>query len=163
VKSASGTTSIARSYGSGSTKVATIPSGQLYSGRLSGGGTRSSIFGSRFAGFTSSLTNLLDTHSPLFTRQYGSGYPGISTPGVAGRGFPFGFWPVTFGGAAGAGVNNRYRSDEVCDTVARSNSSYKNLTPSIVWRSNQFLTSRWYPSRCPIPTSGWLKHIPYFV
>ena len=28
---------------------------------------------------------------------YGSGYPGITGRGVAGRGFPFWFWPVVWG------------------------------------------------------------------
>ena len=53
MKSASGSISSAESYGSGSTKVNTIPSGQLFSGRLSGGGTRSDVFGSRFVSFSS--------------------------------------------------------------------------------------------------------------
>ncbi|ESK96190.1 hypothetical protein Moror_7180, partial [Moniliophthora roreri MCA 2997] len=35
--------------------------------------------------------------------QYGSSYPGITGHRVAGRGFPFYFWPVTWSGAAGVG------------------------------------------------------------
>jgi hypothetical protein len=33
-------------------------------------------------------------------RTYGSGYSGFSTRGVAGRPFPFYFWPVVWGGGA---------------------------------------------------------------
>ncbi|KAF9076787.1 hypothetical protein BDP27DRAFT_1312584 [Rhodocollybia butyracea] len=51
----------------------------MFSGRPAGGGTRSAVYGSR---------------------AYGSGYPGSSGLGVAGRGFPFFFWPVVWGGAA---------------------------------------------------------------
>ncbi|KAF8577674.1 hypothetical protein K439DRAFT_1364203 [Ramaria rubella] len=95
VKSPSGSTANAISYGGGSTKVTTIPASQLFSGRLSGGGTRPNIFG----------TN----------RQYGSGYPGTTTSGIAGRGFPFGFWPVTFGAAAGLGASSQFHSHEYGD------------------------------------------------
>jgi hypothetical protein len=38
-----------------------------------------------------------------FCRRYGSGYPGLGNNGVAGRGFPFFFWPIVWGGALGAG------------------------------------------------------------
>ncbi|KAI0353843.1 hypothetical protein OH77DRAFT_1550857 [Trametes cingulata] len=71
------------SYGSGTTKVVTIPAGQPFAGRSSGGATRGQIFGSR---------------------TYGSGYPGVSGAGVAGRGFPFVFWPVVWGGGLGYGA-----------------------------------------------------------
>ncbi|EEB96747.1 hypothetical protein MPER_04067, partial [Moniliophthora perniciosa FA553] len=69
-----------------------LPAGQAFAGRQVGGGTRDQVFGSR---------------------QYGSGYPGVAGRGVAGRGFPFYFWPVAWGGAAGAGTaaylhNNEY-------------------------------------------------------
>ncbi|KAJ3716313.1 hypothetical protein DFJ43DRAFT_1227653 [Lentinula guzmanii] len=76
-------------YGNGATKVITIPSGQLFSGRSAGGATRSQIFG---------------------TRTYGSGYPSISGRGVANRGFPFFFWPLVWGGAAGGTAS--YLHDE---------------------------------------------------
>uniref|UniRef100_A0A0W0EVJ1 Uncharacterized protein n=1 Tax=Moniliophthora roreri TaxID=221103 RepID=A0A0W0EVJ1_MONRR len=36
--------------------------------------------------------------------QYGSGYPGVTGAGVSGRGFPFHFWPIAWGGAAGVGT-----------------------------------------------------------
>ncbi|KAH9848782.1 hypothetical protein C2E23DRAFT_738709 [Lenzites betulinus] len=75
--------SSAVSYGSGTTKVVTIPAGQPFSGRQSGGATRGQIFG---------------------TRSYGSGYPGVSGLGVGGRGFPFVFWPVVWGGGLGYGA-----------------------------------------------------------
>ncbi|KAF9225627.1 hypothetical protein BS17DRAFT_554757 [Gyrodon lividus] len=79
----SGSTSSGKStatvYGSGGGKSITIPSGQLFSGRSAGGGSRGQVFG---------------------TRMYGSGYPGITGRGVAGRGFPFWFWPVVWGGGS---------------------------------------------------------------
>lgn len=38
-------------------------------------------------------------------RTYGSGYPGTTGRGVAGRGFPFFFWPVVWpGGGGGRGA-----------------------------------------------------------
>ncbi|KAL0573658.1 hypothetical protein V5O48_008304, partial [Marasmius crinis-equi] len=70
------------SSSSGGGAIATVPSG-AFAGRSVGGGTRNQVFG---------------------TRQYGSGYPGVVGAGVAGRGFPFYFWPVTWGGAAGVGT-----------------------------------------------------------
>ncbi|KAI0754032.1 hypothetical protein C8Q80DRAFT_1136347 [Daedaleopsis nitida] len=71
------------SYGSGTTQVITIPAGQPFAGRTSGGATRGSVFG---------------------TQQYGSGYPGNTGLGVAGRGFPFVFWPLVWGGGFGYGA-----------------------------------------------------------
>ncbi|KAI9569798.1 hypothetical protein HD554DRAFT_449957 [Boletus coccyginus] len=71
---ASGKTS-ATAYGSGGGSTFTIPGGQLFAGRSAGGGTRVEVFG---------------------TRTYGSGYPGIQGRGVAGRGFPFWFWPIVW-------------------------------------------------------------------
>ncbi|KAK0202711.1 hypothetical protein DFS33DRAFT_1385080 [Desarmillaria ectypa] len=68
----SGSTGGGSKGGSGSTS--TIPSGQLFAGRTS--------------------------WPVLYRRSYGSGYPGTSGRGVAGRGFPFYFWPVVWGGAA---------------------------------------------------------------
>lgn len=50
-------------------------------------------------------------------RFYGSGYPGIAGRGVAGRGFPFFFWPVVFvGGGAGSGA---YLHDTEVDVLHR--------------------------------------------
>jgi hypothetical protein len=46
--SSSGSSKSATSYGAGGGKVTTIPSGQLFAGRTSGGGTRSEVFGNRF-------------------------------------------------------------------------------------------------------------------
>ncbi|KIM50671.1 hypothetical protein SCLCIDRAFT_34087 [Scleroderma citrinum Foug A] len=71
--------SSASAYGYGGGKSITIPSGQLFEGRSAGGGTRNQIFGSK---------------------SYGSGYPGITGRGVAGRGFPFWFWPIVWGSTA---------------------------------------------------------------
>ncbi|KAH9483897.1 hypothetical protein JR316_0003375 [Psilocybe cubensis] len=79
----SGTTKPATSYGFGGGKATTIPSGQLFAGRSAGGGNRDQVFGNR---------------------QYGSGYPGETGRGVSGRGFPFFFWPLAWGGVAGVGT-----------------------------------------------------------
>ncbi|KIM48790.1 hypothetical protein M413DRAFT_86133 [Hebeloma cylindrosporum] len=46
--SSSGSSKSATSYGSGGGKASTIPSGQLFAGRTSGGGTRSEVYGNRF-------------------------------------------------------------------------------------------------------------------
>ncbi|KAJ7032458.1 hypothetical protein C8F04DRAFT_1003971 [Mycena alexandri] len=70
-------------YGPGGCSASTISSGQPFSGRKQGGGTRDQIFGSQ---------------------TYGSGYPGNSGRGVAGRGFPFFFWPLSFEGRPGNGA-----------------------------------------------------------
>ncbi|KAI0628678.1 hypothetical protein C8Q77DRAFT_1147612 [Trametes polyzona] len=75
--------SSAVSYGSGTTKVVTIPAGQPFSGRQSGGATRGQVYG---------------------TQTYGSGYPGVASRGVGGLGFPFVFWPVVWGGGLGYGA-----------------------------------------------------------
>ncbi|KAJ7672741.1 hypothetical protein B0H17DRAFT_947604 [Mycena rosella] len=79
--STSGTSKSATSYGSGGGKVISIPSGQPFAGRTEGSGTRGQVFG---------------------TQTFGSGYPGIPGRGVVGRGFPFFFWPLSFG--AGGGI-----------------------------------------------------------
>ncbi|KAG6830005.1 hypothetical protein H0H92_002696, partial [Tricholoma furcatifolium] len=63
-------------YGPGGGKSEPIPAG-----RDSGGGTRDEVYG---------------------TSQYGSGYPGVTGRGVSGRGFPFVFWPVAWGGTGGS-------------------------------------------------------------
>ncbi|KAJ7032372.1 hypothetical protein C8F04DRAFT_1107427 [Mycena alexandri] len=55
---------------------------------MEGGGTRAQVFG---------------------TQTFGSGYPGISGRGVANRGFPFYFWPLSFG--VGTGTGAYLRSD----------------------------------------------------
>ncbi|KAH9922879.1 hypothetical protein B0H21DRAFT_701378 [Amylocystis lapponica] len=83
VSGATGGRTSAASYGGGGGKSTTIPSGQLFSGRTSGGATRSQVYG---------------------TSAYGSGYPGISGLGVANRGFPYVFWPVVFGVGLGYGA-----------------------------------------------------------
>ncbi|KAF8137692.1 hypothetical protein EV363DRAFT_1318654 [Boletus edulis] len=72
----SGKTS-AIAYGSGGGSRIVIPAGQLFAGRSAGGGARDQIYG---------------------TMTYGSGYPGVIGRGVAGRGFPFWYWPVVWGG-----------------------------------------------------------------
>ncbi|KAG6856887.1 hypothetical protein H0H87_012467 [Tephrocybe sp. NHM501043] len=63
-----------RPYAKGGGKPHIIEEGQLFAGRVQGGGKRQQIYG---------------------TRDYGSGYPnGGILRGVNGRGFPFYFWPV---------------------------------------------------------------------
>lgn len=44
---------------------------------------------------------------------YGSGYPGTASRGVAGRGLPFYFWPVAWGGVAGVGGGAYLHNNEV--------------------------------------------------
>jgi len=81
----------ASSYGSGGGNPVTIPSGSIFAGRTSGGGSRSQVFGSR---------------------TYGSGYPGQGSRSVSGRSFPFGYWPLVWGASVGGGAaylhNNEY-------------------------------------------------------
>lgn len=48
-----------------------------------------------------------------FHRSYGSGYPGVSGLGVGGRGFPFVFWPVVWGGGLGYGAAYLHANHEV--------------------------------------------------
>ncbi|KAM5543616.1 hypothetical protein V8D89_002867 [Ganoderma adspersum] len=75
------TTAVA--YGSGTTRIVTIPQGQPFAGRTSGGATRDAVYGNSY---------------------YGSGYPGTTGLGVANRGFPFVFWPLVWGGGLGYGA-----------------------------------------------------------
>ncbi|KAG2134051.1 uncharacterized protein EDB93DRAFT_1306549 [Suillus bovinus] len=82
--------STATAYGYGGGKPETIPTGQLFAGRTAGGATRAQIYG---------------------TRMYGSGYPGYSGYGVAGRGFPFWFWPVVWGGSTSQYLNDSEYGD----------------------------------------------------
>ncbi|TFK82877.1 hypothetical protein K466DRAFT_499513 [Polyporus arcularius HHB13444] len=83
--------SSAVSYGSGTTKVVSIPQGQPFAGRQSGGATRGSIYGNQ---------------------QYGSGYPGVSGLGTSGRNFPFVFWPLVWGGGLGYGAAYLHNTNE---------------------------------------------------
>ncbi|KAG5350714.1 hypothetical protein C0989_009581 [Termitomyces sp. Mn162] len=89
--SADGTTKTATDFGVGGGKSSPIPTGQLFAGRESGGGTRAEVYG---------------------TSQYGSGYPGISQRGVANLGFPFVFWPIAWGGAVGIGAGAYLHTSE---------------------------------------------------
>ncbi|KZT69983.1 hypothetical protein DAEQUDRAFT_725969 [Daedalea quercina L-15889] len=82
ISGATGGRTTAEAYGAGGGAVSTIPAGQLFAGRSVGGGARSQVFG---------------------TRVYGSGYPGLAGGTVAGRGFPFLFWPVVWGPYPGYG------------------------------------------------------------
>ncbi|KAG0697230.1 hypothetical protein DFH29DRAFT_1022990 [Suillus ampliporus] len=87
--SASGkSTATAYGYGGGTPK--TIATGQFFAGRTAGGATRGQVYG---------------------TRTYGSGYPGYSGYDVAGRGFPFWFWPVVWGGSTNQYLNNTEYGD----------------------------------------------------
>jgi len=66
--------------------------------------------------FANGLYSLLIIIIFIF-RQYGSGYPGIAGRGVAGRGFPFLFWPLAWGGVAGVGTAAYLHNTEVGDFV----------------------------------------------
>jgi hypothetical protein len=88
--STGGKSQSATPHGFGGGPVSSIPAGQPFAGRSIGGGTRDQVYG---------------------TKQFGSGYPGASTAGVAGQGFPFVFWPVTFGGAGYYYYHNRNDTD----------------------------------------------------
>ncbi|KAG5652590.1 hypothetical protein H0H81_004421, partial [Sphagnurus paluster] len=77
----------------GSAPPITIP-GTSFSAPVKGHGGGYPIIiapGHPFAGRTSGGSNRTEVYG---TRRYGSGYPGITTPGVDNRGFPFGFWPL---------------------------------------------------------------------
>ncbi|KAJ7202442.1 hypothetical protein C8J57DRAFT_1454889 [Mycena rebaudengoi] len=91
IKFGGGSSRSSRNYGRGGGRPSTIPAGSLFAGRSQGGGTRAQVFG---------------------TRSYGSGYPGISGRGVGGRGFPFYFWPLMWGGGIGYGSNAYLHSNE---------------------------------------------------
>ncbi|KAF5338176.1 hypothetical protein D9758_014718 [Tetrapyrgos nigripes] len=94
INTGGGSTRSATSFGNGGGPVLTIPAGSAFAGRTQGGATRDQVYG---------------------TSTYGSGYPGISGAGVASRGFPFYFWPLGWGGAAGLGsaayLHNREYGD----------------------------------------------------
>jgi len=111
--SSSGSSKSATSYGGGGGKSMTIPSGQLFAGRTFGGGTRSEVYGNRFVVNRKCSSSLLIFFIP---RQYGSGYPGISGRAMAGRGFPFVFWPLAWGGIAGVSTAAYMHSTEVDDS-----------------------------------------------
>ncbi|QRV84191.1 catalytic domain thiamine pyrophosphokinase [Ceratobasidium sp. AG-Ba] len=73
----------ASSYSRGGGSPTTIGAGTTFAGRSIGGGSRDQVYG---------------------TSRYGSGYTyGSSGNTVAGRGFPFGYWPVFVPIGAGAG------------------------------------------------------------
>ncbi|KAF9532164.1 hypothetical protein CPB83DRAFT_661662 [Crepidotus variabilis] len=57
------------------------------------------------------------------TRKFGSGYPGIPITGVAGRGFPFVFWPLAWGGAGAAGATTYHYLDNSTEYGPFDNSS----------------------------------------
>jgi len=80
----------ATAYGAGGGHVLVIPAGEFFAGRLAGGGMRSEIYGNR---------------------GYGSGYPGISGRGTAGRGFPFFFWPLSWGNNVSASSDYLYNTE----------------------------------------------------
>ncbi|KAJ7078327.1 hypothetical protein B0H15DRAFT_539048 [Mycena belliarum] len=87
-----GSSRTASQYNGGGGRISVIPTGQPFSGRSEGGATRSQVWG---------------------TRAYGSGYPTYYSRGVAGRGFPFYFWPLVWGSGYGYGGNTAYlHSDE---------------------------------------------------
>lgn len=77
-----GTSRGAAPFSDGGGKIITIGKNLPFAGRQMGGGTRAQVPGSR---------------------GYGADYPSNYAPGqfkgsyVQGRGFPFGFWPITWG------------------------------------------------------------------
>ncbi|KAK7030629.1 hypothetical protein R3P38DRAFT_2929613 [Favolaschia claudopus] len=85
--SAGGSSTSIFTGGSGGGKNVTISSGQTFAGRRAGGATRDQIYGSK---------------------TFGSGYTGYNTRGVNGRGFPFWFWPLSWGSDPGHGANAAY-------------------------------------------------------
>ncbi|KAF8529689.1 hypothetical protein BU17DRAFT_73030 [Hysterangium stoloniferum] len=91
VNTPAGSDASAVPYGGGSSKTSIIGAGLPFAGQSIGGGTRSSIFG---------------------TIQYGSGYPGLANASVLDHGFPFYFWPITFGNATGAAVSHGLNTSE---------------------------------------------------
>ena len=68
-----------------------------------------------------------------YRRTYGSGYPGVTGRGVAGRGFPFYFWPLAWGGIADVGTAAYLHSDEVSrqDSLSFSPTSLSHLSFSV--------------------------------
>ncbi|KAJ7136822.1 hypothetical protein C8R44DRAFT_567217, partial [Mycena epipterygia] len=87
VISSGGSSRSITSFGNGGGKVSTVPPSNLFAGRSEGGATRNQIYGSQ---------------------AYGSGYPGVFSRGVGGRGFPFFFWPLAWGTGTGHGSNAAY-------------------------------------------------------
>ncbi|KAF8608169.1 hypothetical protein BDV93DRAFT_519230 [Ceratobasidium sp. AG-I] len=86
------------SYGRGGGSPTTISSGNAFAGRSIGGGSREQVYG---------------------TSRYGSGYAyGGAGSSVAGRGFPFGYWPVFVPIGAGAGYYG-YREYGPSDNSSR--------------------------------------------
>ncbi len=60
-----------------------------------------------------SRRSLLALEAQSKTSIYGSGYPGTVGRGVAGRGFPFYYWPLVWGGLAGYGGASYLHNNEV--------------------------------------------------
>ncbi|KAJ7645137.1 hypothetical protein DFH06DRAFT_1425900 [Mycena polygramma] len=138
-----GTTKSIGTYSKGGGKPTTISSG-LFAGRTEGGGTRAQVWG---------------------TRTYGSGYPGLSSRGVAGRGFPFYFWPISWGSGTGYSSNASYlysgeygqpdnssrpggpmaaaafQSNSSTFRLVADNDTVADLMPIITANCSQFLTS----------------------
>ncbi|KAJ7645166.1 hypothetical protein DFH06DRAFT_930790, partial [Mycena polygramma] len=153
-----GSTKSVSTYSKGGGKISTIPSGALFAGRTQGGASRGQIWG---------------------TRSYGSGYPGSYSRGVGGRGFPFYFWPVVWGGGIGYGANAAYlHSGEygAPDNTSRpggpmafavfqsnatingttfrlvsDNNTVSDLMPAIATNCSQFLTPAGISATLPTP------------
>ena len=56
--------------------------------------------------------------------MYGSGYPGVSGLGVAGRSFPFVFWPLVWGTGFGYGAAYLHDDREVSTRLSSPHSVY---------------------------------------
>lgn len=102
------------SYGQGGGRPVTIPAGTVFAGRTSGGGTRDQVFGSRYVVVYGALIPIILKVS----RTYGSGYPSLGSRSVAGRNFPFGYWPIIWGAGIGAGSAAYLHSNEVRSYVS---------------------------------------------
>lgn len=74
----------------------------------------------------------------IATRQYGSGYPGVSGLGTTGRNFPFVYWPLVWGGGLGYGAAYLHNTHEVsislfvvCLTTEYSRDSMESPTTQV--------------------------------
>lgn len=103
-------------YAFGGGSVYTLPPSSFFSGRSVGGGNRTVVYGSRcnFLSLVDYYMGILCLTHTSINRTYGSGYPGVTGCGVSGRGFPFYFWPVAWGGAVALGTVAAYLHIDEC-------------------------------------------------
>lgn len=105
----------------------------MFAGRSAGGGTRSQVFGSRYA-----VNNRISKKRGLIyqtQRTYGSGYPDLPNQrGVFNLGFPFYFWPIVWGLTIVEIADIAY----LRDTEVRSPFSFQDLRTLFTVRSSQY-------------------------